>query len=137
MAKGYQVWKPCYNLSGADVVFKVDYLWNGCVKKDEVNANLVLCNWPNFRPPINYAFSPRLSLFFTFSAAKMLHLAEPPRHTCRCLQFCSAPFEYKLRIRSFTLIVFAQTSTYRSFPLHPSRKITCLPRKNSFPVKAK
>ena len=34
-----------------DVVFEVEYLYNGWVKKDGVNANLVLCDWPNFRHP--------------------------------------------------------------------------------------
>ena len=32
-------------------MFEVEYLWNGWVKKDGVNANQVLCDWPNFRNP--------------------------------------------------------------------------------------
>ena len=35
-------------------MFKVEYLWNGSVKKDGVKAN-------NFKYPINFAFSPRLT----------------------------------------------------------------------------
>ena len=38
-------------------MFEVEYLWNGCNKKDGVNANLVLCTWPNFRYPIDFALS--------------------------------------------------------------------------------
>ena len=40
-----------------DVAFEVEYLCNGWVKKDEVNANLVLFNWPNFTvdTPIDFA----------------------------------------------------------------------------------
>ena len=50
-----------YNIKGTDVVLEVEYLWNGWVKKDEVNATFVLCNWPNFiDTPIDFAFSPRL-----------------------------------------------------------------------------
>ena len=30
-------------------MFEVKFLWNGWVKKDEVNANLILCDTPNFR----------------------------------------------------------------------------------------
>ena len=40
-----------YNIRDTDVVFEVEYLENGWVKKVEVNANLVLCNWPKFRYP--------------------------------------------------------------------------------------
>ena len=40
-----------YNIRGPDVVFEVEYLWNGWVKKDGINANLVLCDWPNFKFP--------------------------------------------------------------------------------------
>ena len=39
---------------------EVEYLWNGKVKKDGVNTNLVLCNWPTFRCPTDFAFSPCL-----------------------------------------------------------------------------
>ena len=38
-----------YNIRGPDVVFEVEYLPNGWVKKDGVNANLDLCDWPNFK----------------------------------------------------------------------------------------
>ena len=48
-------------MKGSDFVFKVEYLRNGWVKKDGVRANVVLCDWPNFRYPIDFAFSPRLS----------------------------------------------------------------------------
>ena len=37
------------NIIGQNVVLKVEYLWNGWVKKDGVNANLVLSDSPNFR----------------------------------------------------------------------------------------
>ena len=47
-------------LKGPDVVFEVEYLWNGWVKKDGVNANPVLCDLPNFKYSIDFAFSPRL-----------------------------------------------------------------------------
>ena len=40
-----------YNIRGLDVVFEVAYLWNDWAKKDEVNANLVLYDWPNFEYP--------------------------------------------------------------------------------------
>ena len=30
-----------FNIRGPDVVFEAEYLWNGWVKKDGVNANLV------------------------------------------------------------------------------------------------
>ena len=43
-------------------MFEVEYLCNGWGKKDKVNVNLlVLCDWTNFRYPIDFAFSPRLS----------------------------------------------------------------------------
>ena len=50
-------------------MFEVEYLWTGWVKKDGVNANLVLCDWPNFRYPIDFAFSPHLSIvvLYTYS----------------------------------------------------------------------
>ena len=40
-----------YNIlhKGPDVTFEVEYLWNGWVKKDGVNANQVLGDWPSFR----------------------------------------------------------------------------------------
>ena len=38
-----------YNIRAPDVVFEIEYLWNGSVKKDVVNANPVLYDWPNFR----------------------------------------------------------------------------------------
>ena len=40
-----------YNIRGPCVVFEVKYLWKGSVKKNGVNANLVLCDWPSFRYP--------------------------------------------------------------------------------------
>ena len=43
-------------------LFKVEYLWNSWVKKDVVNANLVLCDRRTLDTPIDFAFSPRLSL---------------------------------------------------------------------------
>ena len=43
-------------------MFKVEYFLNGSVKKDGVNANLILCNWPNFKYLIDFTFSSRLSL---------------------------------------------------------------------------
>ena len=42
-------------------MFEVEYLCDGRAKKDGVNANLVLCDWPNFRHPNDFAFSPRLN----------------------------------------------------------------------------
>ena len=45
-------------------MFEVEYLWNGQVKNDGVNASLVLCDWLNFRYPIDFTFSPRLSQTF-------------------------------------------------------------------------
>ena len=38
-----------YSVRGPDVVFVVESIWNDWVKKDGINANLVLCDWPNFR----------------------------------------------------------------------------------------
>ena len=38
-------------------MFEVEYLWNGWVKKDEVNVNAVLCLYIS----INFACSPRLT----------------------------------------------------------------------------
>ena len=44
-------------------MFEVEYLCNGWVNKGEVNANLVFCDWPNFKYPlIDFAFCPRLSV---------------------------------------------------------------------------
>ena len=34
-----------YNFRVLFVVVEVEYLWNGWIKMDRVNANLVLCNW--------------------------------------------------------------------------------------------
>ena len=42
-------------------LFEVEYFRNCWVKKDEVNANLVLCDWPNFRDSHWFAFNPRLT----------------------------------------------------------------------------
>ena len=33
-----------YDIKGPDVVFKIEYLWNGWIKKDGVNAKVVLCS---------------------------------------------------------------------------------------------
>ena len=40
------------------VVFEVEYLWNGWIKKDEVNANLILYHLPN----VNYLHLPSVLL---------------------------------------------------------------------------
>ena len=42
-------------------MFEEENLCNGWVKKDGVNANLVFCDWPNFRYPIDFGFSLRLT----------------------------------------------------------------------------
>ena len=42
-------------------MFEVEYLCNGYVKKNGVNANLVLCDWLTLDTSIDFAFSPRLS----------------------------------------------------------------------------
>ena len=49
-----------YNTRVTKVVFEVEYFWNGWVTKVGVYANLVSCDWPNFRYPIDFAFSPGL-----------------------------------------------------------------------------
>ena len=41
---------------------EVEYLWNSWVKKNEGKTNLVLCDWPNFRYPIDFASNPRFNL---------------------------------------------------------------------------
>ena len=33
------------------MVFEVEQLWNSGGKKDGINANIVLCDWPNFQYP--------------------------------------------------------------------------------------
>ena len=38
-----------YNIRGPHVMFEVEYLWNGWVKKDGVNVNVVFCDWHNFK----------------------------------------------------------------------------------------
>ena len=48
-AKGVNVRVANKNNRGLYAVFEVEYLWSGWVKKDGVNANLVLCDSPNFR----------------------------------------------------------------------------------------
>ena len=48
------------NIRVTDVVFKPEDLWNGWIKKDGVNANLVVCGWPNLDTHSDFAFSPRL-----------------------------------------------------------------------------
>ena len=40
-----------YNIRGLDTVFEVKYPWNGRVKKDEVNTNVVEYDWPNVQYP--------------------------------------------------------------------------------------
>ena len=40
-----------YNIKAPYVVFEVEYLWNGWVKKDGVNVNLVDHDSPNFKYP--------------------------------------------------------------------------------------
>ena len=50
-----------YNIRDPDVVFVIEDLCNGWVKKDGVNANVVSCNWRNYIR-IDFAFSPRLSI---------------------------------------------------------------------------
>ena len=30
-------------------MFEEEYLWNGWIKKDGVNGNLVFCDWSNFK----------------------------------------------------------------------------------------
>ena len=40
-----------YKIRDPYVVFEVEYLRNDWVKKDGVNANIALCDWPNFRYP--------------------------------------------------------------------------------------
>ena len=40
-----------YDIRGPDIGFEVKYHWNGWVKKDGVNAYLVLREWLNFRYP--------------------------------------------------------------------------------------
>ena len=51
-----------YSMRGLDVAVEEEYLWNGCVKKDGVNINQVVCDRPNSRYPIDFAFSPRLTV---------------------------------------------------------------------------
>ena len=51
MAINVRVAGKNYNIGGPYVVFKVEYLWNGWVKKDGVNANPIFCDWPNFKYP--------------------------------------------------------------------------------------
>ena len=41
-------------------MFKAEYLWNGWVKKDGFNANLVLCDWLTWDTLLEFAFGPRL-----------------------------------------------------------------------------
>ena len=43
-------------------MFEVLFLWNGWSGKDRVNANLIQQDWPDLNIPINFAFSPNLSL---------------------------------------------------------------------------
>ena len=45
-----------HNIRATDVVFEVEYLGNECVKKERVNANVVLYDWPNFRYPLWFCF---------------------------------------------------------------------------------
>ena len=43
-------------------MFEAEHLWNVWVKKDGVNANLVLCNGLALDNPIDFAFSPCLNI---------------------------------------------------------------------------
>ena len=49
-------------------MFEIEYLWKGWVKKDGVNANLVLCDMPNVKYFIDFAFSLRLKLWIMSEA---------------------------------------------------------------------
>ena len=52
-----------YIIRGPYVMCEVEYLWKGGVKKDGVDVNLILYNWPNFKNPhsgIDFGFSPHL-----------------------------------------------------------------------------
>ena len=42
------------------MVFEVEYLWNGWVEKDRVNANKPYTIAPTLDTSINFAFGPRL-----------------------------------------------------------------------------
>ena len=42
-------------------MFEVKYRWNGWVKKDGVNTNLIKYDYPNLGTSIDLAFSPRLT----------------------------------------------------------------------------
>ena len=49
-------------IRGPDVVFEVEYLWNGWIKMNKINANLALYEWPTLLDtPIDFAFSPHLT----------------------------------------------------------------------------
>ena len=50
-----------YYIRGPYVVFEVEYLWNGSVKKNGVNANVVVYDSPNLKYHIDFAFCLRLS----------------------------------------------------------------------------
>ena len=42
-------------------MFEVRDLLNGWVKKDGVNANPIVCDWPNLDTPNDFVFNPCLS----------------------------------------------------------------------------
>ena len=52
MAINVRVANKIYNIRGDLVAFEVEYLWNGWVKKDWVNANLVLSDLHNLKYPL-------------------------------------------------------------------------------------
>ena len=49
LAINVKVVNKSYNIGGPYVMSEVEYLWNGSVKKNGVNANLVLHDCSNFR----------------------------------------------------------------------------------------
>ena len=51
-----------FNIIDPDVVFKAEYLWNGWIKKDGVNANLAFAICLTLDTTIDFAFSSRLIL---------------------------------------------------------------------------
>ena len=43
-------------------MYEVEYIWKGWVRKDRVNVNPIQYDCPDFRSPIDFAVSPRLSV---------------------------------------------------------------------------
>ena len=43
-------------------MFEKEYLWNAWARKVEVDAKLIKYNCPNFKRPIDLAFSPPSSI---------------------------------------------------------------------------